>query len=207
MKYSYKLIQNHQANLGKPGPVRLPTGPTFDFEKRCCPPALSAWSEYTGEEVFDDAVSRREQTVATIARQEAIIKAVRLILNAPVFVPPLPAASTTNRWISATLLRQVENWLGFTPAMKREIVVSRNADDSAFIPDLWATDKTMNRKAWVTVDHGGNEYEWQGYVHRVESDIDRVTRTVDVVVEFLIPFTPGTRVQLLELPVQLEASC
>ena len=47
------------------------------------------------------------------------------------------------------------------------------------------------RNAWVSVNHGGRTYQWPGYVHRVESDIDRVTRTVDVVVRIPSPFSAG----------------
>jgi len=87
-----------------------------------------------------------------------------------------------------------------------EVVVSLNANDSVFIPGLWTQDESSHsRNAWITVDHGGITYQWQGYVHRVESDIDMTTRTVDVVVRIPDPFLPGERLGESTSSITLEA--
>jgi RND family efflux transporter MFP subunit len=198
--------RTYEANLEEARASQAANRANFDFlEKQVARLRSLRESEYTGEEVFDDAVSRREQTVATIARQEAIIKSRSLDLERTSIRAPFAGRIYDESVDIGDIVSPGKELARFYASDEVEIVVSLNADDSAFIPDLWATDKTMNRKAWVTVDHGGNEYEWQGYVHRVESDIDRVTRTVDVVVRIPDPFTPGTPRSASELPVQLEA--
>ena len=113
--------------------------------------------------------------------------------------------------ILAISFLQDVNWLVFMPAMNWKSIVALNADDSVFIPDLWQEDNAHNQNAWVSVNHGGRTYQWSGYVHRVESDIDRVTRTVDVVVRIPSPFSAGAnwqaRSQLLISRLQAPLLC
>jgi multidrug efflux pump subunit AcrA (membrane-fusion protein) len=163
-------------------------------------------SDYVGEESLDDATSRLAQTQAAIARQAAIIESRRLDLERTTIRAPFSGRVYEESVDVGDIVSPGMELASFYASDEVEIVVSLNANDAAFIPGLWNTDSNVSgkRKAWVTVDHGGRNYQWQGYVHRVESDIDRTTRTVDVVVRVPDPFTPGTPASDRHSPVPME---
>ena len=163
-------------------------------------------SDYVGEESLDDATSRLAQTQAAIARQAAIIESRRLDLERTTIRAPFSGRVYEESVDVGDIVSPGMELASFYASDEVEIVVSLNANDAAFIPGLWNTDSNVSgkRKAWVTVDHGGRNYQWQGYVHRVESDIDRTTRTVDVVIRVPDPFTPGTPASDRHSPVPME---
>lgn len=79
-----------------------------------------------------------------------------------------------------------------------EIVVSLPTRKAALIRNLWATTGQQSGAelpATVTTTYGGEEFAWQGRVHRVEGAVSEQTRTVDVVVRVPDPYDQAMRVQ------------
>ena len=79
-----------------------------------------------------------------------------------------------------------------------EIVVSLPTRKAALIRNLWATtgqQSGVKLPATVTATYGGEEFAWQGRVHRVEGAVSEQTRTVDVVVRVPDPYDQAMRVQ------------
>lgn len=79
-----------------------------------------------------------------------------------------------------------------------EIVVSLPTRKAALIRNLWATTGQQSGAklpATVTATYGGEEFAWQGRVHRVEGAVSEQTRTVDVVVRVPDPYDQAMRVQ------------
>lgn len=79
-----------------------------------------------------------------------------------------------------------------------EIVVSLPTRKAALIRNLWATtgqQSGVKLPATVTTTYGGEEFAWQGRVHRVEGTVSEQTRTVDVVVRVPDPYDQAMRVQ------------
>lgn len=71
-----------------------------------------------------------------------------------------------------------------------EIVVSLSDEEASLLPDLWRSGTGVSLSlapATITSEYGGNTYQWNGAAHRVESEIDNATRTVDVVVRVTEP--------------------
>jgi membrane fusion protein, multidrug efflux system len=160
---------------------------------------------FIGEETLDDAISRRDQTLAAIARQDAVIQNRQLDLERTSIRAPFDGRVYEESVDVGDIVSPGRELARFYASNEVEVVVGLNTDDSSFIPGLWQQQTAEQRSAWVTVDHGDNTYQWQGYVHRVESDLDRVTRTVDVVVRIPSPFTAGTLVGASSTSVELEA--
>jgi len=163
-------------------------------------------SDYVGEEALDDVISRLAQTEAAIARQEAILESRRLDLERTSIKAPFSGRIYDESVDIGDIVSPGRELARFYASDEVEVVVSLNANDSVFIPGLWTQDESSHsRNAWITVDHGGITYQWQGYVHRVESDIDMTTRTVDVVVRIPDPFLPGERLGESTSSITLEA--
>lgn len=160
---------------------------------------------FIGEETLDEAISRRDQTLAAIARQDAIIQNRQLDLERTSIRAPFDGRVYEESVDIGDIVSPGRELARFYASNEVEIVVALNTDDSSFIPGLWQQNNDYQRAAWVNVEHGGNTYQWQGYVHRVESDLDRVTRTVDVVVRIPSPFSSGTLMGESSSSVQLEA--
>ena len=160
---------------------------------------------FIGEEALDDAISRRDQTLAAIARQEAIIQTRKLDLERTNIRAPFDGIVYEENVDLGDIVSPGRELARFYASDELEVIVALNADDSVFIPDLWQEDNAHNQNAWVSVNHGGRTYQWSGYVHRVESDIDRVTRTVDVVVRIPSPFSPGELAGKQSATVPLQA--
>lgn len=195
-----------EANLEEAKATQLANQANLDFlEKQVARLRSLRESEYAGEEVLDDAISRLEQTRAAIVRQDAIILSRSLDLERSTIRAPFKGRIFDESIDLGDIVSPGRELARFYASDEVEIVVSLNSDDSVFIPGLWSAEEARDRKAWITVNHGGNEYEWEGYLHRVESDIDRITRTVDVVVRIPDPFTPGIPTGNTSLPVKLEA--
>jgi len=198
--------RSYEANLEEAKATQLANQANLDFlEKQVARLRSLRESDYAGEEVLDDAVSRLEQTRASIVRQEAIILSRSLDLERSTIRAPFTGRIFDESIDLGDIVSPGRELARFYASDEVEIVVSLNSDDSVFIPGLWSQEDARDRKAWITVNHGGNEYEWEGYLHRVESDIDRTTRTVDVVVRVPDPFTPGIPTSNANLPVILEA--
>lgn len=195
-----------EANLEEAKATQLANQANLDFlEKQVARLRSLRESEYAGEEVLDDAISRLEQTRAAIVRQDAIILSRSLDLERSTIRAPFKGRIFDESIDLGDIVSPGRELARFYASDEVEIVVSLNSDDSVFIPGLWSAEEARDRKAWITVNHGGNEYEWEGYLHRVESDIDRITRTVDVVVRIPDPFTPGIPTGNTSLPVKLES--
>ena len=161
---------------------------------------------FTGEESLDDAINRRDQTLAAIARQKAVIESRQIDLERTRITAPFDGRIYSENIDLGDIVSPGMEIAQFNASDEVEIVVSLNADDSIFIPNLWSqTNDNPPQNAWITVNHGGRNYQWQGYVHRVESDIDRTTRTVDVVVRIPSPFNPGKLLSKSESPLAIES--
>ena len=76
-----------------------------------------------------------------------------------------------------------------------EIVVPLTDSDAALIPGLWALragDGNRRVAARVVARYGDGTYAWRGYVDRGESSLDRLSRTIDVIVIVPDPVRPGS---------------
>ena len=198
--------RTYEANVEEAKATQLANQANLDFlEKQVARLRSLRESDYAGEEVLDDAISRLEQTRASIVRQDAIILSRSLDLERSTIRAPFTGRIFDESIDLGDIVSPGRELARFYASDEVEVVVSLNSDDSVFIPGLWSQEDARDRKAWITVNHGGNEYEWEGYLHRVESDIDRTTRTVDVVVRIPAPFTPGIPTGNASLPVTLEA--
>ena len=201
--------RTYQANLNEAKATQAANQANLDFLNRQVERLRSLReNDFAGEEALEDAINRREQTIAAIARQQAIIENRALDLERASIRAPFTGRIFDESVDLGDIVAPGRELARFYASDEVEIVVSLNADDSVFIPGLWSQvqgDNSTGRQAWITVDHGNNTYQWRGYVHRVESDIDRTTRTVDVVVRIPSPFTPGEPVAESDLPVSLEA--
>lgn len=81
-----------------------------------------------------------------------------------------------------------------------EMVASLSAADAALVEGLWqkmAGDERVRIPAVVRSDFGGERYEWEGYVDRVEGVLDPTTRTINAVVRVPQPFASEGRPPLL----------
>lgn len=90
-----------------------------------------------------------------------------------------------------------------------EVVVSLSSRKAALIQNLWqngAQGTTGRLPATVTMNYGGQDFAWEGRVHRVEGAIDEETRTVDVVVRVPQPYEEAMRVtsRMPEQPFESE---
>ncbi|MDG2177016.1 MAG: efflux RND transporter periplasmic adaptor subunit [Gammaproteobacteria bacterium] len=200
--------RTYQANLNEATATQAANQANLDFLNRQVERLRSLReNDFAGEEALEDAINRREQTLASIARQQAIIENRALDLERASIRAPFTGRIFDESVDLGDIVAPGRELARFYASDEVEIVVSLNADDSVFIPGLWSQVQgdSTGRQAWITVDHGNNTYQWRGYVHRVESDIDRTTRTVDVVVRIPSPFTPGEPVVESGLPVSLEA--
>jgi RND family efflux transporter MFP subunit len=76
-----------------------------------------------------------------------------------------------------------------------EVVVPLTDDDAAMIPGIWSLrpgSDGASIPARVSVEYRGRSYSWDGYVDRVQTALDELSRTIDVVVRVEDPFRPGT---------------
>ena len=75
-----------------------------------------------------------------------------------------------------------------------EVVVPLSDTDATLIPGLWDLrpgDTDTRVAARVVADYGEASYAWEGYVDRVETALDKQTRTLDVIVRVSDPFSAG----------------
>lgn len=75
-----------------------------------------------------------------------------------------------------------------------EVVVPLSDSEAALIPGLWelqAGDGEQGIQALVAGRYGAGKYAWKGYVDRAETSRDEQTRTIDLVVRVLDPFSAG----------------
>ena len=75
-----------------------------------------------------------------------------------------------------------------------EVVVPLADANAALIPGLWALragDGGQGVAARVIAEYGDTRYAWDGYVDRAEASLDEQTRTIDVIVRVLDPFSAG----------------
>lgn len=159
---------------------------------------------FTGAEDMDDALNRRDQTLAAIARQNAIIDNRKLELERTAIKAPFSGRIISENVDIGDIVSPGRELARFYASDAVEIVTALSPDDSRFIPGLWNNTSDNHRRAWVTVNHGGLVYQWEAYVDRVEADIDRVTRTVDVVVRVPNPFIPGSLISHNESSIVVE---
>jgi RND family efflux transporter MFP subunit len=145
---------------------------------------------FIDENSLDDVRTRRDQSAASLARLEAAQRLRALDLE---------HASIKAPFDGYVLSRNVDVGAVVSPGMElarvyaadgAEVVVALNVQDAALIPDLW-TAGAAPRPATLRVRYGEHDYEWDAYVDRVEADLDRDTRTVDVVVRAADATVPG----------------
>lgn len=146
---------------------------------------------YAPEENLDDAVNQRDQALANIARQDATIQNRELDLERASIIAPFDGQLLSESVDVGDIVSPGRELAEFYASDEFEIIVSLNADDASFIPNLWSKENSSESKAWISVKHGNLSYEWEGYLDRVESDIDRTTRTIDIVVRIPEPSTKG----------------
>jgi RND family efflux transporter MFP subunit len=199
--------RTYEANLKEAEAAQKANQATLDFvSKQITRIESLVDDQYVGQETLDDAISRRDQTLAAIARQEAVIENRKLDLERTSIRAPFTGRVYDESVDLGDIVSPGKELARFYASDEVEVVTALNVDESVFIPGLWAhgPDTKQHRRAWVQVNHGGHYYAWEGYVHRVESDIDRTTRTVDVVVRVPEPFRPGSLIGELETPLSLE---
>lgn len=146
---------------------------------------------YEPEESLDDAINIRDQALANIARQNATIQNRELDLERASIKAPFDGQLLSENVDVGDIVTPGRELARFYASDEVEIIVSLNADDASFIPNLWNQANTSQAKALVSVNHGDLSYEWNGYLDRVEADIDDSTRTIDVVIRIPQPSLKG----------------
>lgn len=160
--------------------------------------------EYISEQDYDDAESRRDQAKANLQRQEALLLVRELDLEHTSIKAPFTGYVKSEAVDVGDIVTPGRELGQFYASESVEITTSLNAGDATFIPGLWSGEAGQ-RQAWVETEFGGHRYRWSAQMSRVESDLDNVTRTVDVVVTVTDPSRPGTLIGESSLPVALEA--
>ena len=148
-------------------------------------------SSFVSEENLDDMISRRDQARANLARQDALIVRSELDLEHTSIRAPFSGYIQSESVDVGDIVSPGRELARFYASDGVEIVVSLTADDAAWIPDLWERHSTVPRLARVQTEYGGRRYEWPAELTRVESDLDRNTRTIDVVLTVADPSQPG----------------
>lgn len=146
---------------------------------------------YAPEENLDDAINIRDQALANIARQNAAIQSRELDLERTSIKASFDGQILSKNVDIGDVISPGRELGRFYASDEVEIVVSLNAEDASFIPNLWAENNAEPAQAWISVDHGNLTYQWNGYLDRVEADIDSITRTIDIVVRIPEPSVKG----------------
>jgi RND family efflux transporter MFP subunit len=156
--------------------------------------ALSLRSgSFIDENSLDDIRARRDQSVANLARLQAVQRLRALDLERATLRAPFDGYVLTRSVDVGTVVSPGQELARLYASDGAEVVVALSVQDAALIPDLWTPD-APERSAVLRVRYGEHEFEWDAYVDRVEADIDRDTRTVDVVLRAREAMRPGRAV-------------
>jgi RND family efflux transporter MFP subunit len=160
-----------------------------------------------GRLVFREPQLRRAE--ANLARAEANLRTARNNLTRTSVVAPFNGQVRTKQADLGAYVTPGTPIAAVFGTDAVEVVVSLTTREAALIQGLWQAQagRRSGIPATVRTAYGGQEFEWDGYVDRVEGAVDEQTRTVDVVVRVPRPYdTDGMQVtsQAPEQPLQVE---
>lgn len=141
---------------------------------------------------------------AALARAEAILEDAQLSLSRTNIVAPFDGYIRSESIDVGQFVAMGQTIAEIHAADEVEVVVPLSTDEASLIPDLWvkrADRNDLEIPASVFMEYGGQEYRWDGYVHRAEAALDAATRTVDVVLRVPRPYDGG---ELVELPGEVN---
>ena len=155
--------RTYQANLNEAKATQAANQANLDFLNRQVERLRSLReNDFAGEEALEDAINRREQTIAAIARQQAIIENRALDLERASIRAPFTGRIFDESVDLGDIVAPGRELARFYASDEVEIVVSLNADDSVFIPGLWSQvqgDNSTGRQAMATIPiNGGDTY-------------------------------------------------
>ncbi len=152
---------------------------------------------FASEERRDDLASQRAQATARLARLEAQVRARELDLEFTTISAPFDGRILSEAAAEGAVVQIGAELARLYATDVLEVVIALEASRAGLVPDLWTVaglEPSDRASATLTVDYGGQRFAWTGSVARVEADIDRGTRTVDVVVAVPDPDRPGQRI-------------
>ena len=135
-----------------------------------------------------------EAARAELKRAEALLADARLALSRTRVSAPFDGHVREESVDPGQIVRAGQTVGRLFAADAVEVVVPLSDNDAALIPGLWeleAGDGAQGVQALVAVRYGAGKYAWKGYVDRVETSVDELTRTIDVVVRVPDPFSAG----------------
>jgi RND family efflux transporter MFP subunit len=150
---------------------------------------------FLSRQTLDERIANRDSARAALARNEAAEKSRHIDLERTVIRAPFKGKVLSERISAGETVQPGKELARLFADDTLEIAVSLTDRDVALIADLWQVKGGAKRgaaaAATVTVDHGGNAYQWPARVDRVEAGVDSATRTFNVVVRIDNPATRG----------------
>ncbi len=141
---------------------------------------------------------------AALARAEAVLEDAQLSLSRTNIVAPFDGYIRSESVDIGQFVAMGQTIAEIHAADEVEVVVPLSTDEASLIPDLWvkrADRNDLQIPASIFMQYGGQDYRWDGYVHRAEAALDAATRTVDVVLRVPRPYDGG---ELVELPGEVN---
>lgn len=143
---------------------------------------------FLSRQTLDERVANRDQARAALARARAIESQRRIDLGRTAIASPFDGRVLSENVSIGDIVQPGRELARLFDANALEISVSLTGKDMSLIDDPWAQVKAEPASAVLTVNHGGQEFEWPARVDRVEAAIDSATRTFNVVI---VPTAPG----------------
>lgn len=196
----------YQAALNEAIAARQALAANLDYlEKQLTRLQALRGGNFVSDDNLDDVISRRDQAIANLARQDALILRNELDLEHTRIRAPFSGYVQSESVDIGDIVAPGRELGRFYASDGAEILVSLNIEDAGFIPSLWQRQAELSRPAVVRASYGNQRYEWPAELVRVEADLDRSTRTIDVVVSVADPSQRGTPVQGHAAPVTVSA--
>lgn len=145
---------------------------------------------FLSRQTLDERIAAREQAEATVARMRAINEQQRINLSRTNITAPFNARVLSASVNAGDTVQPGRELARIYNPLAMEVAVSLTDRDMALINNPWGG-PDASAGALVRVEHGGQRYEWDAVVDRVEAAIDPATRTFNVVVRLLEPLARG----------------
>ncbi len=149
---------------------------------------------FAAEERVDELISQRERNRATLSRLDALIAQRQLDLDFATLKAPFTGRVVSENVAVGQVVQVGAELARLYASDVLEIVLPLETREAALIPNLWTADALSAEdapSAEITVQFAGGTYSWAGYVARAQAEIDRQTRTLDVIVRVPNPDVPG----------------
>jgi RND family efflux transporter MFP subunit len=139
----------------------------------------------------DESINKRDRTQAQIEAMDAQIKLKKIDLERATIRAPF-SGYVLNKVVD--LGSVVVPGAGIATIYNNdifEVTVSLSDREAALIPGIWNDVLMPKPRAKVLLYYHNYEYEWAGSVERVEAGIDRITKTIDIIVRVYNPTQRG----------------